>query len=330
MSYSSESTLPKSTPVSRVRELVEILGYKPAKDFSFPGRIATYMWYESRDYKSHSGVELTIYRASPKGRLIVSTRSTVSRSYWDLTHQNKTLRMLRDLIGGDFTTDAGKNRYWRPDAKPPAPLASGCYLAMWRLHNALIKPMIYLSTRRFDGDIAREKPTGLFFIDQMNPRTLSNNMALPYVIAVWEEYFRSMFAAALKYSKQRETALKRVRLSHAHLEKVLVGHVEVERAVAESFSFQRPSQIAENFRMLDSKIDIAGTLKKPHNRRKTTLFDSIEKCVEERNAFVHAGDMNYDLSDQRLKKLIDDFEIAARRCYDHLAAQLKFEANHNY
>lgn len=330
MSYSSESTFPKSTPVSRVKELVEALGYQPARDFAFPGKVASYVWYDAKEYRSYSGVELTIYRSSPKGRLKVSTRSTISRSYWDLTHQNKTLRMLRDLVGGDFETDAGRNRYWRPDRKPPTPLASGCYLAMWRLHNALIKPSIYLSTRRFEGDIAREKPTGLYFFDEMNPRTLSNNMILPYVIAVWEEFFRAVFAAALKYSGQRETALKRVRLSHAHLEKVLLGHVEVERAVAESFSFQRPSQIAEHFRMLDPKLDLAGALRKPYNKRKITLLDELESWVEKRNAFVHAGSMDMRLSDKRLRTLVKDFEVAARRCYDHIAAHFKFVPSHDY
>ena len=31
-------------------------------------------------------------------------------------------------------------------------------------------------TRKLEGDIAREKPTGLAFMDQMNPRLLSNNL----------------------------------------------------------------------------------------------------------------------------------------------------------
>jgi len=330
MSYSSESTFPKSTPVSRVKELVEALGYRKIRGLKWPGHIASYAWYEPKDYKSYSGVELSIYRASPKGRLQVSTRSTISRSYWDLTHQNKTLRMLRDLIGGDFVSDAGKNRYWRPAAKPPTPISSGCYLAMWRLHNALIKPSLYLSARKFEGDLAREKLTGLYFMDAMNPRLLSNNMTLPFVIAVWEEYFRAIFAAVLKYSNQRESALKRVRLSHAHLEKVLVGHVEVERAVAESFSFQRPSQICEQFRMLDNRIDLAGALRKPYKGRGVTLFDSIESSVENRNAFVHSGEMDHRLSDSQLKTTISDFEVAARRCYDHLGTQLKFTTSRDY
>ena len=49
------------------------------------------------------------------------------------------------------------------------------------------------------------------------------------MIAVWEEFFRATFAACLRYSKQREAALKRAKLSHADLERLAIGSVQVER-----------------------------------------------------------------------------------------------------
>ncbi len=74
---------------------------------------------------------------------------------------------------------------------------------------------IYLMSRKLEGPIAQEKSSGLEFMDELNPRILSNNFLLPYVVALWEDYFRSTFAAALKYSRQRESALKRARLATA-------------------------------------------------------------------------------------------------------------------
>ena len=47
----------------------------------------------------------------------------------------------------------------------------------------------------------------------MNPRLLPNNLLVPYVIAVWEEYFRATFAVVLKYSTQRRSVLKNAKLS---------------------------------------------------------------------------------------------------------------------
>jgi len=83
---------------------------------------------------------------------------------------------------------------------------------------------------------------------------------IPYVVAVWEEYFRSTFAATLKYADKREAVLKKARLSHAQLEQIAGEKRPIEQTVSECFSFQRPSLISENFRMLDSKLDIAELL----------------------------------------------------------------------
>ena len=207
MSYTSNSELREGANLRRVLEVVELLGYRSAKDgLRIPNRVGSYMWYEENEYRSWTGVELNVYLDG--GRITIDTRSRVSRSYWDLDHQNRTLKLIRDLFGGNFTTDAGRNRCWRPDAPPPSPLSSGCYLARWRFHNALGKARVYLMTRKLEGDIARDKPAGLVFVDEINPRLLSNNLLIPYVIAVWEEYFRSTFSATLKNADKREVVLK--------------------------------------------------------------------------------------------------------------------------
>jgi hypothetical protein len=239
MSYTSESVLPATADLRRVKEVIELLGYRKNKDgLRIPERVGCYFWYEQDQYKSWSGVELDIYKID--GVIKIGTRSVISRSYWDLTHQNYTVKLVRDLFGGHFTTDAGRNRCWRPATSPPTPLASGCYLARWRFHNALMRARNYLSTRKLEGDIARETPTGLVFIDEMNPRLLSNNLLIPYIIAIWEEYFRSTFTVSLKYALKREAVLKKARLSHAQLEQIATAEKPLEQAIAECFSFQRP------------------------------------------------------------------------------------------
>lgn len=326
MSYTSESSIPSTVKLSQLKAVIELLGYKKVWDgLDVPNRIGTYFWYDENDYKSWSGVELSIYREN--GLITVGTRSTVSRSYWDLKHQNNTLKTVRDLFGGSFTTDAGRNRYWHPDEPPPSPLYSGCYLARWRFHNALGRARIYLMTRTLESKVAREESTGFHFIDEMNPRLLSNNLLIPYVIAIWEEYFRAMFAAVLRYSNQREAVLKKARLSPAQLEQIALNEQPVERAISECFSFQRPSSIGDNFKMLDPKLDIGGAMRKPHKRRKVSLYDSIEGLVEGRNAFVHAGHMNMDLYDQKLQSTLADIVEAVNRAYAAIGKQHDFSSS---
>jgi hypothetical protein len=273
MSYTSESVFPAGTKLIRIQEVIHLLGYEKVDDgLKIPDRTRSYFWFEFADYKSYSGVELSIYIESD-GTIKVTTRSSASRSYWDFLHQNKILKLLRDLFGGYFTTDAGKNRYWSDSSPPPSPLSSGCYLARCRHRNSLIQARIYLSHRTFEGEIGKDSPAPFLWMDEMNPRLLSNNLILPFAIAVWEDYFRSTFTAALRYSKQREAALKRARLTHANFEQIAVGGQSIEQAVAESFSFQRPSSISENFRLLDPKLDIGGALRKPYKRRPVSLFE---------------------------------------------------------
>ena len=328
MSYESESKLPAGTSVKRLKDVVELLGYMSVKDgFKIPERVGCYFWHDPSEYKSWTGVELGIYY--DEGALKLSTRTRVSRSYWDLTHQNKTIKMVRDIFGGTFVTDEGTSRYLRPGHPPPSPLSSGCYLARWKFHNALMKARWYLSCRKLEGDAARDAPSPLSFLDEMNPRLLSNNLLVPFIIAVWEEYYRATFTAVLRYADKREVVLKKARLSHAQLEQI-AAEKQIERAIAECFSFQRPSVIGENFKMIDKRLDLVGAMRKPHRRRKVTLSDSIESLVEARNAFVHAGDMDMSLFDKDLQTIMSDIVVAVDRSYEAIGSHFGFATIHDY
>lgn len=329
MSYTSRNELPAGTNLKRVLQIVDLLGYRRMRDtLRVPNMVSSYHWYDEADYRSWYGVELQVYKEN--GQIAIDTRSTVSRSHWDLLRQNKTIALIRDLFGGHFDTDAGRNRYWRPDEPPPSPLVSGCFLARWQFHNSLMKARIYLSSRKLDGNIARDKSSGWKFMDHINPRLLSNNLLIPFIIAVWEEYFRSTFVAVLKCADRREQVLKKARLSHNHLEHIAIGRKSIEQAVSECFSFQRPSLIGENFRLLDSGLDLAAAMREPFRRRKVTLYDQIDALVQARNAFVHAGEMNLALYDRELEKVLSDIVEAVDRCYQAIGARFGFTPLSNY
>jgi hypothetical protein len=330
MSYGSESLFPPATKLGQVLELVSLLEYKPiSDDLQIANRVGSFFWFKDTDYQSYTGVELTIYRER-NGRIRVETRSRAGRSHWDLLHQNRTLKLLRDMLGGTFTTDAGRNRYWRPDGKPPQPADSGCYLARWRFHNALIRSSLYLKLRGLAIGIAQPIPTGLVELDEMNPRLLSNNLLLTYLVAIWEEYCKSTFITLLRYSKQREAVLKGARLTYEQLESIASGIASVEQALGESITLQRPTAIVKHFNLLDQKLDIGGALRKPYRRRHVGLFDSIEALVEQRHVFVHTGLMNTAFSDKKLQIAIRDFEVAVDRVYRRIAEYYGWKARSDF
>lgn len=170
----------------------------------------------------------------------------------------------------------------------------------------------------------------MWILDDMNPRLFSNNLLIPYLIAIWEEYFKASFIALLRYSTQRESALKRARLNQNHLEMIAAGTSTIEEALAESLSFQRPSIIAANFKLIDPKFNIATPLRKPYRRRKESLFDTIDAYVEQRNEFVHTGNMDTQFSDKRVEKAINDFGVAVDRLYKAFGALCDFVPIRDY
>lgn len=99
------------------------------------------------------------------------------------------------------------------------------------------------------------EPTGIEYIDWINPLFFANKLLVPYIVAIWEEYFRSTYVVLLRYSGKRVSALKRNKLSQHQLESVAAGRQDVEQAVAESLSFQRPSSISSNFESIEPNLD---------------------------------------------------------------------------
>lgn len=330
MSYCSENRLPISTPISRLVEAIELLGYVRVQNkFKIENSIAQYVWTGNENAISFVGIELGIYKE--KDCISVQTRTRAGRSYWDLGHQNKTISLLKSLFRGTFTTDEGTNQYMRFDIVEPPKIACALFKCRWIFNYAMIKPKLYLDCRNLTGNIAKEEPTGFSAIDELNPRFLSNNMIIPYLIGCWEAYYRNSFISILSYDdKVPGNALRNCRVSSADLLSAVRNQNDLTSIVADSLSFQRPGIIAENFRTLNSQIDISSWLRKPYNRRKITLFDSITELVEMRDQLVHTGATSLDISDKRIERIIKDLNAAVDRVYEGFGRVYGFKPSYDF
>lgn len=312
MSYTSAHKLPKGTSLRRLREVVELLGYERVRleIGKVPGSVGHYFWFEAKDYQSTTGVALDIYEKH--GRLTIDTQTPAARSHWDLEHQNRTLKLLRETFGGDFRTDAGKNRCFRSLADPPAPPESGCNRAFYALGRNLMRADVYLMARSFPHQW-KSMPIGLWILDSMNPRILSNHFVVVFLLATIDDFLKSTFVALLRYSPSRGDILKSVRLSSGQATAVSVGSMALEEAFVEGLTFSRPSVAFKNFNNLDPKLKIDSAVRKPVGRRKLRLDDEIEGLVELRNQFVHRAGFDVALSDDRIEKILDDTELFCMR-----------------
>jgi hypothetical protein len=170
------------------------------------------------------------------------------------------------------------------------------------------------------------KHTGkLEFLDQMNPRLLSNNLLLPYLVSVLEDYFKSTFVALLQFSDRKEVFLRGARLSAEHLLKISSREFSVEAAIAETLPFQRLSAICQHFKSLEPNLDLAGALRKPYRRRKKSLLETLEEMVLRRHAFIHQGKLDTSFDDADIKRTLDDLEESVIRCYRRITDYYRWE-----
>lgn len=80
MSYCSENKLPLSTPISRLIEVICLLGYNRVQDsIKNENEIASFMWFGNDESISFVGIELNVYREPEY--ISVQTRTRVGRSF---------------------------------------------------------------------------------------------------------------------------------------------------------------------------------------------------------------------------------------------------------
>jgi hypothetical protein len=241
-----------------------------------------------------------------------------------LEQQNRTIRSLKRRFGGTFETDIGKGRYFPLDGGPPTPAQAGCHLAFQRFGEGFIKADIYLMHREFPQE--QWKHIGKFeFLDQMNPLLLSNNLLLPYLVSVLEDYFKSTFVALLRYSDRKELFLRGAWISSEHLLKISSGESSIEVVIAETLPFQRLSAICQHFKSLEPNLDLAGTLRKPYRRRKKSLFETLEEMVLRRHAFIYQGKFDTSFDNTEIERTLDNLEESVVRCYRRITDYYRWE-----
>ena len=330
MSYYSENKLPLETSRCRLFEVIKLLGFQKMKDsIKSEGEIGSYFWSGNDENISFVGIELYIYKFDDC--FSVQTRTREGRSYWDLQKQNETISLLRSLFGGSFNTDEGEGRYLNIGKSEPTKIESSLYRDRWIFNSAMIKAKVYLNTRNLTGDISRETPTGIPCLDDINPRVLSNNILLPYMIGCWESYFRNSFISIIKYvDSASPVALKKCNITTSDYMKIIHGETSLEYVLADSLSFQRPSIISQNFKSLDLQIDIAAWLKKPYHGRKKSLFDSITEIIEKRDIIIHAGKTDISIFDKQIYSIITDLTEAVDRSYKGFGQVLSFQPSFDF
>jgi hypothetical protein len=322
MSYETESVLPKGVSVAQAVSFALLLGYKRHGTYAHLGSPKTLALYhfEDKDYRSWQSVELSI--SSTEKGVAVGTRTNVGRSAYDFEFQNRTVREFKRRFGGRATKDDGDGAGYDPGPPVPPP-ASGCYLSMRRFDWHLSRLEPFLGTRIFPKSHKSMEfaERAWRVLSEANPEVFSNNIIVPYVVSMMEDFFKSTYIALLRYSDKKATIFKNARLSGEQLANISKGVLTVEEAVAETMSFQRVSAVARHFKDLDPRIDISGALKKPYRGRKTTLFQSLDDLTTRRHALIHRVEIDISLRGKKIDRIVANAAVAVGRIYKHVTDQ---------
>lgn len=308
MGYDCKCSLLEGTKLSEVEEFLFFLDYDRI-------RKGLFYYFENKDYLSYTGVWARIETVD-NGQILVFLRSQIIASNSDIEHFNKTAKQLRKRFGGYFESDFGKNRYIRDLKTDRVKAESGCYISYINFENNITTAEIYYRYARFD---IQYPPIGLVpEMDEHNPSIISNNLVVPFLVTLIEEYFRSSYIALLIYSDRKDIIFKNSRILSDDLISISEQAFTIEEAVARSKSFQNIDKICSNFKDLNPRLDIGGILKRPYRRRRETLYTSLDKLFKQRHMQIHRNQFRIDYTQDKLHRDIDNVKISIRRSYSHL------------
>lgn len=308
MGCDAENTFPVGTKSRAVREFLELLGYRYWG--TERSRIAMHHAGEN-PFEYFTGVSAFIaVRAS--SATSVHTRTAVWRNRVDSILHNRTVRQLHLRFGGSFSSDEGRNRYLRFDGDGRTGADAGCFLALWRFETNFARVGVHRQSRT----VARHPSAHL--AGDHDPEVVANNLLVPYLVAVAEDYFRTAWIALLHYSPRRADILHSYRVTADEFASVDRSW-DVSELVARRRTFQNVAAIDRNFRDIDAKLDVGGMLKRPFRRRKMSLYHSLHDLFERRHALVHRAELALPFDDRRLAADVENVKHAVTRV--HLGLQ---------
>ncbi len=320
------SYFPKGTNPADVEEFLFLLGFKRGKKGPFSGMLGTpYSYYKDDDYKHITGLYIELYRdKDEQDQLKLWTRTTIWRSKYDSDFHNYTIKQLRKRFGGHFESDYGRNRYFQFDGPVREKAEAGAYRAF---------SLFFANIQRVDHFIGfanlldddKYKIQGIDFMDSHNPRILSANILIPFIVSAIEDYFRSLYIALLRYSPNREKIINNAKLQGAEIAAIDKGELTVPEAVAKWMNFQEMSKVNSAFKELNTKYDIHGILKRPYGRRHESFWEVLNRLISQRHALIHRAELQTEYQPFKLKSDIRLVEKAMARIYDELITYHKWQ-----
>jgi hypothetical protein len=306
MGYDSSITLPKKTKVKEVKKFLRLLKYKEIeKDFFF---------YNDNDSEEHfTGVGLTIDKDKTQN-INLYLRTSIWTTIADTEYTNFTLSEISQRFGGYYHSENGKNKPYKFNGVERRNAEAGCFTVFMTFRNNMVKPEVF--RQHLEMELEKRPFTSIAIVNEHHPVSIGMNITIPFLISVFEEYFRSTFIVLLKWSDNKKEVLKSLKINTEDLADVSDGISSIEKIASRNISFQNLSSINSAFSKISKEIKFIHLLKSQAPKKK--YFEKINKLIEFRHQIIHNNSTNpfYDI-----KEFKNDLNLVTEICelfYDRL------------
>jgi len=295
---------PERGNVKKYKEFLKGHNFKEYPSKKEGGQVATFYFFEHKDFLSVTGFHATIYQCDEsKSGYEIHFRATYSASYHDVFVVNSALRDGRKMFGGHSYGDYGKNRYIPLEENDEStPLSRGLSFVYQKTHSGIDRvlhsiPESVLKPLKRTGDNDH-------FVDYLesiaDPTRYLYSALVPYAVSAVEYFFTQVFQILLKYDPscqlKVENYSKKVDLKDVIL--ISRGEKTIEAVIAGEYSFQNLKSINKAFNQWFG-VDIKQILYK--KKKVNTGFLIIDKRMEEIIEFRHGVIHRFEV-DEYLKK----------------------------
>lgn len=317
MGYDAYIELEKKSDKKNIISVLEMMNYKKIKkDY--------YRYFETEDDKSLYGNIGEFYYDDENKKICLHLRTPIWACSYDLFYMNSTIKQIKKLFNVNFQTDDGKNRYFKHD-RIVTKGEAGVYKSYFNIENDFQRMHLYIQIMKDAPVIKNNQKFKKMISEAEYTESLFSTMGLPYLCSVIENYFRDTFIVLFKYLEDKERILKNIKYNIYDIEKVCNSEIIIEEAIARSMSFQNIDKILNNFTLIDSKLILKSCLQKPYHKRKESLYQALNRILEQRHSFIHSKLVTYKYDLDDFENDVKIVEVALKRVYKFIVQHYNWE-----
>lgn len=247
------------------------------------------LWFDQEDFKSITGVEITIFPEIRGKRKFWSlhVRNTYSASWYDVSMMNKILTDSKKKFGGTIDGDYGKNKVaplWEDDTSPMSRgidyITRNTRSSIQMLEVSLPQPWNNFQTvqksKSTDGKIE-------YFLAYTDPTKQIYIGLIPMLVAILEFYFKETFRVLASYDEGLLAKITQTSSNNKNLDTP-----EIISSFINNVKFQNLKNVRKTYKRR-AELDIKSIIEESTSIEN---YNKLNELIEFRHNIIHRLDPN--------------------------------------